>query len=141
MQPKPASTVEPSVATTPVAGPPQVGFTLRFKNDDTLTLLAGKNEVGLYAIFPDKSFRMSVNRGRLSFRPASTPLKFHEMDGSTVPYPVVDAFQRSNGVSAEGLQWGVTIPAGTARQLDQYLRNASGGTLIIEADGNLRLEN
>jgi len=76
----------------------------------------------------------------MSFWPASTPNEFHEMDASTVPNPVVDAFSRSNSSRGQDLQWGVTIPAGTARQLNQYLREASGGALIIDADGDLRLE-
>jgi len=62
------------------------------------------------------------------------------MDFATVPQPVVDALQRGHGSRAQGLQWGVTIPSGTARQLDQYLRETSGGELIIDADGDLRLE-
>ena len=54
--------------------------------------------------------------------------------------PVIAALQRSNGLRDRSLHWGVTIPAGTARQLEQFLREASGGTLIIDADGELRLE-
>ncbi len=120
--------------------PPEEGFTLRFEDEVALTRLVARNDVGLYAILPDKSFRMNVNRGEMSFWPASTPNEFHEMDASTVPNPVVDAFNRSNSSRGRELQWGVTIPAGTARQLDQYLREASGGALIINADGDLRLE-
>ena len=130
-----------SVAAPPAEPePPQEGFTLRFEDDVALTRLVARNDVGLYAILPDKSYRMNVNRGEMSFWPASTPNEFHEMDASTVPNPVVAAFQRSNSLPGRGLQWGVTIPAGTARQLDQYLREASGGALIIDADGDLRLE-
>jgi hypothetical protein len=68
------------------------------------------------------------------------PNEFHEMEASTVPNAVIDALQRSNGQRAQALRWGVTIPPGTARQLDRYLREASGGALIIDADGDLRLE-
>jgi len=130
-----------AIEATPVEPEPaKEGFTLRFEDDAALTRLVAGNEVGLYAIFPDKSFRMNINRGEVSFWPASVPNQFHEMDASTVPNPVIDAFQRSNGLRAEGLQWGVTIPSGTARQLDDYLHEASGGALIINADGDLRLE-
>ena len=140
LAPPPAQAIA-SVETAPVeADPPQEGFTLRFEDDIALTRLVARNEVGLYAIFPEKSFRMNVNRGQMSFWPASVPQQFHEMDVATVPKPVVDALQRSNGLRAQGLQWGVTIPSGTARQLDQYLREATGGELIIDADGDLRLE-
>ena len=113
---------------------------MRFDNDVALTRLVARNEVGLYAIYPDRSFRLNVNRGQMSFWPASIPDQFHEMDVATVPKQIIDALQRSNGLRAQGLQWGVTIPAATARQLDQYLHETTGGTLIIDADGELRLE-
>jgi len=138
--PPPAQAIA-SVEAAPVeADPLQQGFTLRFEDDITLNRLVARNEVGLYAIFPEKSFRMNVNRGQMSFWPASVPKQFHEMDASTVPDPVIEAFKRSNGSRVAGLQWGVTIPSRTARQLEQYLREASGGALIIDADGDLRLE-
>ena len=144
VQPEPAPTVPQMVASFEAPPsepePPQEGFTLRFEDDVALTRLVARNDVGLYAILPDKSFRMNVNRGEMSFWPASTPNEFHEMDASTVPNLVIDAFKRSNSSRGPDLQWGVTIPAGTARQLDQYLREASGGALIIDADGDLRLE-
>ncbi len=143
VEPKPApvaTVAEPVVAKPPAPVPPQEGFTLRFEDDGALTRLIARNEVGLYAILPDRSFRLNVNRGQMSFWPASTPDQFHEMDAATVPNTVIDAYQRSNGLRAPGLQWGVTIPAGMARQLDRYLHEASGGTLIISADGDLRLE-
>lgn len=140
LPPPPAPAIA-SVDAIPVeADPSQEGFTLRFDDDIALTRLVARNEVGLYAIFPQKSLRMNINRGEMSFWPASVPNEFHEMEASTVPNAVIDALQRSNGHPAQGLQWGVTIPLGTARQLDRYLREASGGALIIDADGNLRLE-
>jgi len=132
-------------AATPEASPPapaapKVGFTLRFDDGAALTRLVARNEVGLYAMVPDKSFRLQVDRGQMSFRATSSPEQFHEMDASTVPQPVIDAFQRGNNRHDQGTQWGVTIPSSTTRQLDQYLRDSSGGELIIDADGDLRLE-
>ena len=112
----------------------------RGEKRQALTRLVARNEVGLYAILPDKSLRMNVNRGQMSFWPASLPNQFHEMDEATVPNSVIDALQRNNGLRAQGLKWGVTIPSGTSRQLEQYLREASGGALIIDARGGLRLE-
>ncbi len=140
LPPPPAQAIAAVEAAPVEADPPQEGFTLRFEDDNALTRLVARNEVGLYAIFPEKSFRMNINRGQMSFWPASVPRQFHEMDASTVPNPVIEAFKRSNGSRVVDLRWGVTIPSGTARQLDQYLHETSGGALIIDADGDLRLE-
>jgi hypothetical protein len=135
-----AQAMQSSAAPPAEAEPAEEGFTLRFEDDVALTRLVARNEIGLYAILPEKSLRMNVNRGEMSFWPASMPNQFHEMDKATVPQPVIEALQRSSGLNVQGLQWGVTIPSATARQLDQYLREASGGALIIDADGDLRLE-
>jgi len=135
-----ATTAEPAVAKPPTPEPPQEGFSLRFEDDAALTRLVARNEVGLYAIFPDKSLRLNVDNGQLGFWPASMPDRYHEMEPSTVPKSVIEAFRRSNGRHPAGLQWGVTIPPVTARQLDRYLHQSKSGTLIIDAQGDLRLE-
>jgi len=116
------------------------GFTLRFETDLALTRLVARNEVGLYAITPDKSVRMNVNRGALSFWPASVPNQFHEMDETTVPKDVQTALRRAGNVKISDVKWGVTLPSNMRQQLEQYLRESEGGSLIISGDGNLRLE-
>lgn len=116
------------------------GFTLRFETDLALTRLVARNDVGLYAITPNKSLRMNVNRGALSFWAASLPNQFHEMDEATVPDEVIGALRRSGNVKTSDVKWGVTLPSGMRQQLDQHLAEFSGGSLIIGGDGNLRLE-
>jgi len=116
------------------------GFTLRFADDLALTRLVARNEVGLYAIAADKSLRMNVNRGAFSFWPASVPNEFHEMDKLTVPNDVRSAFQRVNAAQRDDVKWGVTLPSSMQQQLNTYLGEARGGSLIIDADGTLRLE-
>lgn len=120
--------------------PPRDGFTLRFEDENALTRLVARNEVGLYAILPDKSYRMNVNRGQFSFWPASMPNQYHEMDEMTVPGSVIHAFSTSGAAQRQGLIWGVTIPSATSKQLERYLREETGGDLVIDAQGKLRLE-
>ncbi len=116
------------------------GFTLRFETDLALTRLVARNEVGLYAITPDKSLRMNVNRGSLSFWPASVPNQFHEMDKGTVPEGVLSALRRAGSVKTSDVKWGVTLPRDMRGELDEFLREHIGGSLIIGGDGSLRLE-
>jgi hypothetical protein len=135
-----AASIE-KVETPPVKQePPREGFTLRFEDEAALTRLVARNEVGLYAILPDRSFRMNVNRGQFSFWPASMPNQFHEMDELTVPVTVIEAFRRSSTARKQELKWGVTIPSVTSQRLEQYLREETGGDLVIDAHGALRLE-
>jgi hypothetical protein len=126
---------------TRARAPADAGFTLRFESDAALARLVARNEVGLYAISPQRSLRMSVNRGAYTFWPASAPRQFHEMDPGTVPDAVVAALRRSGALGLEPtVQWGVTLPAGMRRQLDGYLAESTSGELVIEPDGRLRLE-
>jgi hypothetical protein len=139
-QPQAAQAKPQPVETETETAPVVEGFTLRFEDELALTRLVARDEVGLYAIQPDRSFRMSINRGEISFWPASTPNQFHEMDATTVPPAVLEAFVRRDSSTAQTLQWAVTIPAATSRQLEQHLREADGGALIIDARGDLHLE-
>lgn len=128
---KPASTV---------ATDEQQGFTLRFESDDALTRLVARNVVGLYAIGQDSVKRMNIDAGAVSFWTASAPGKIHEMDDSTVPESVLAAWRRSNGIKAANVKWGVSIPPSMSRQLNQFLAEQSGGSLVIGTNGKLRLE-
>jgi hypothetical protein len=82
---------------------------------------------------------MTVSSSRVSFWDASIPNTFHEMEATTVPRSVVDALARS-GTATESVSWGVTLPGKLSGQLDELMRNNSGGSLLIGADGRMRLE-
>ena len=137
--PKPASTV--AETTEPPAeppAPPVEGFSLRFEDDLALTRLVARNEIGMYAVSADKSMRMNINRGDIGFWAASTPKQFHEMEASTVPEPVLNAYRYKG--DAQSVKWGVTLPPAMTRQLNEYLNAHSGGEIVIEANGDMRLE-
>ena len=139
-----AQTTAPAVTTTaPQATPPAEsetdGFTLRFESDAALTRLVAMRHVGLYAIDSDRAQRMTVSESRISFWDASTPNKFHEMETATVPGAVIDALTRT-GTRADAVSWGVTLPARLRTQLDDLMRDHSGGALIIGASGEIRWE-
>ena len=138
---------EPGVLESVVTAPPKPampmpdwGFTLKFETDLALTRLVARNEVGLYAIGPEKSLRMNVNRGRLSFWPASIPNEFHEMDAATVPEDVVLALRRSMGLQNESIKWGVTLPPDMQDQLTLFMNTAESGALLITRRGDVQLE-
>ncbi|MGI9204452.1 MAG: hypothetical protein ACR2Q3_10605 [Woeseiaceae bacterium] len=138
LETEPTSTLQPAAASEPSVE--QEGFTLRFDSDNALTRLVARNVVGLYAIGQDSVQRMNIDGGNISFWTASSPGKIHEMDLSTVPTSVLSAWRRSNATLPEEIKWGVAIPPSMSRQLNQYLENQSGGSLVIGSDGALRLE-
>ncbi len=124
----------------PVSPPVSPGFTLRFETDLALTRLVARNEVGLYAITPEKSLRMNVNRGEFGFWAASVPNQFHEMDETTVPDDVLSALRRAGSVKTSDVKWGVTLPTKMRQQLNGFLSEFEGGSLVIGVDGSLRRE-
>ncbi len=141
--PAPAETTVSAPESIPAQPTPEQdeGFTLRFSSDHALTRLVARGEVSLYAIAADDAARMTVSGNRYSFWPASVPNQYHEMDQSTVPSAVVAALRRSgSGIDDGDVSWGVTLPTNMRRQLDTYLSNNAGGAIVIESNGNLRLE-
>lgn len=137
-RPEPASTSKIPANREPTKE--QKGFTLRFESDSALSRLVARNVVGLYAIRQDAVQRMSIDAGNISFWPASSPDKIHEMDVSTVPAAVLAAWRRSNEETFAEIKWGVSLPLTMSRQLNQYLGEQPGGSLVIGTDGALRLE-
>jgi hypothetical protein len=119
--------------------PEQDGFTLRFVSDAALMRAVAAHHVGLYALAAGKAKRMTVAESRISFWDASTPNAFHEMESRTVPAPVVDALQRT-GVATGSVSWGVTLPGKMTAQVDSLMQQHSGGSLIIEASGDIHWE-
>ncbi|MEM9321572.1 MAG: hypothetical protein AAGA41_01975 [Pseudomonadota bacterium] len=129
----------PSPPPPPPPPPPQEGFTLQFESDTALTRLVGRNAIGLFALDDTSTLRMSFNRGRVSFWPASLPNAYHEMDPGTVPDDVLRALRLTRGGDSR-VTWGVTLPANMQRELDAIVREHRGGALYIAGDGQIRLE-
>ena len=145
VRPKPVSRmkVEPEPAPptpTPTPAQPEIGFTLRFRTDLALTQLVARNEVGLYAITAAGAKRMTINQDKAEFWSASLPQQYHEMDSATVPVSVIRAFQTTSGGGGSSTRWGVTLPPKMSRDLSGYMQEHRGGSLVIGADGILRLE-
>jgi hypothetical protein len=138
--PLPAPAQREPAPPEPIPAPAPQGFTLRFETDLALTRLVARDEVGLYAITAEKSLRMNVNRGEFGFWAASVPNEFHEMDETTVPDDVLSALRRAGSVKSSDVKWGVTLPTKMRKQLNGYLSENDGGSLVIGVDGSLRLE-
>jgi hypothetical protein len=142
-QRSPSRAVAASPAPTPQEPQPataQEGFTLRFENDLALTQLVARGEVGLYAITSGSAMRMTVNQDKAEFWSASVPGQYHEMDTATVPKSVIRALQQSTDGSAASTRWGVTLPAVMSGKLRAYMQDNRGGSLVIGADGILRMD-
>ena len=114
------------------------GFTLRFESDAALMRAVAAGQVGFYAIGGNRAQRMAVSNSRISFWDASMQNSFHEMESRTVPAAVLSALTRSGTVGS--VNWGVTLPGKMTTQLDSLMQANSGGSLIIGADGRIRLE-
>ena len=134
-EPAPAKIVAEAAIEEPQPSPE--GFTLRFETDAALTRLVARQIVGLYAITAGSSLRMNIDGEEISFWPASVPVKFHEMDQSTVPDQVLATYRNSN--ETNGVKWGVTLPADMSRELNSYLDNETGGSLVIASNGRINL--
>ncbi len=135
-----SETVPQPPAPDPVPSEVEEGFTLRFETDLALTQLVARDEIGLYAITSGGAKRMTINRDKAEFWSASLPKQFHEMDSKTVPDSIIRALRISTNGSVASTQWGVTLPAVMSGKLNTYMQDYRGGSLVIGADGILRME-
>jgi hypothetical protein len=139
---RPVASADPIVTTPPLPPPTEPreeGFTLRFASDAALMRAVASQKVGLYAIEPGRAQRMTVSESRVSFWDASTPNTFHEMKTSTVPTAVLDALSRTGSAAGE-VSWGVTLPGKMTQQLNGLMQAHRGGSLIIDAGGQIHWE-
>lgn len=134
----PAGNTAPPAPSAPAEA--KKGFSLRFVSDQALTSLVARDVVGLYAIAPGKTQRMNVASGDISFWTASTPNRVHEMDVSTVPSVVLAAYRRNSAAPGTEIKWGVSLPASMSERLNQFLSKHQGGSLVIDMDGTMRME-
>jgi hypothetical protein len=139
---KPEASADPIIeapSPPPPTEPQDKGFTLRFASDAALMRAVASQKVGLYAIESGRAQRMTVSESRVSFWAASTPNTFHEMTASTVPTAVIDALSLTGSTAGE-VSWGVTLPGKMTMQLDELMQAHRGGSLIIDAGGDIHWE-
>jgi hypothetical protein len=118
----------------------QTGLALRFSSDDALLSLVAQRRVHVYAWGRDSAWLLSSERGALRFAPAEAPKRFHNMTPDTVPRAVVRALTRATpGKMAATATWGVVLPADIGRRLARLTQQHANGTLLIQADGQVRL--
>ncbi len=152
-KPKPetmADSPERAVAPTPLPSPgperaaapaEQKGLVLRFASDTALLALVARRQVAVYAWVRDTTWRLSAERGVLSFAPATAPTRFHNMTHDTVPSTIVKALEAAARMPQAGdVIWGVTLPVETQRQLERLVKRHGSGALVIQADGRVRYQ-
>ena len=116
------------------------GFALRFESDSALESLVAKGQVHLFGRAGKRTWRLSIQGGQLRFTPSTAPRKFHAMTPESVSERMLTALRRDTFLGrVDSITWGVTLPAATTDQIMRHLRKSSGGSLSIQADGQVRL--
>ena len=96
-------------------------------------------QVQLYALGTQQVWRLSAQPHGLVFEPAAAPHQVHLMREETVPRSLLPALRRTAS-AGDQVSWGVTLPASTTEAIARHLRSPVGGTLVIEASGDVRRE-
>ena len=148
-RPSPAADVRTSLTTDSLAttqvseqtAHDDKGFALRFESDLALESLVAKDKVRLFGRVGKRIWRLSIKSGQLRFHPTTAPRQFHAMTPESVPIHIVTALRRDAAVlHPDRVAWGVTLPPATTDQILRHLRESSGGSLLIQADGQVRLQ-
>lgn len=119
----------------------QQGLSLRFSSDDALLALVAQRRVQVYAWVADATWQLVSERGELRFASSAKPGRFHQMTLDTVPGVLVRAFGRAVPARlADAARWGVVLPLAIGRQVKALVNRHAKGTLVIQADGRVRLQ-
>ena len=142
---KPPPVPEASPAAKPV--PAQQGFTLRFASAAALGRLITADSVSLYGMANQQAWRLSImEAGQPAVARTAFPKWFHEMSAATVPAQYIRSLDNAaDGPGSSAVVWGVQLPpatkaAITARVAEQRARDRQGGTLVIQDNGQVLLE-
>jgi hypothetical protein len=139
-----AQTLAQSVSEAPplkTADTEPEGFSLRFASVEALERLVDAGRVSLYALSGKRAWRLSLRMNEPFFASSAFPGWFHEMAAATVPAGYVRSLASANGGSEpSSVVWGVQLPSAATRQIASLTRSARGGSLVIGADGQVRLE-
>lgn len=111
------------------------GLTLRFLTDAALLRLVARGGAGVFVQSGTQTFALDLSDG-IEFRKSQPPAQFYAMATETVP-----GVLRANYPGPEGGQWGVTLPAETARSIETFLAASATGELVIDSRGRVSLEN
>ena len=128
----------PTPARTPTATPRprEIGFSLEFASEATLLGLLEGGQLRLFALVEGQFWKLDP--GSASFSVATAPERYYRMAAETVPRVLHQKLGLSGAAPAG--EWGVHLPPHTVEQLQQIMRERSGGKLLIQSDGSLRLE-
>ena len=131
--------VPPEPAKKPV--PARQGFILRFASDAALDRLVATGSVTLYGMADQQAWTLSLDTGRPAIAPAVFPGWFHEMSATTVPAHYLHSLETAaDGPGQSTVVWGVQLPATTRTAIASLARGQQGGTLVIQGDGQVTLE-
>jgi hypothetical protein len=133
--------VPPAPQAAPVSDPQPEGFSLRFASEPALRSLVASGHIGFFSRQPEGFWQLSLQGARGRFKRSEAPPAYYEMTAGTVPLSFKQALIRSSGVAASPQTvWGVTLPAGMERRVQQLMQANRGGTLVIQANGQVLLD-
>ena len=117
------------------------GFTLRFQSESALAALLDNGQVRFYLVAAGKAWILENPINSPEYRPAQVNELLYEMHRDTVPDAYILA---ARSVVASGnpraQSYYVTLSSQIKTQLERLSSGASGGDLIIQGDGKVRLE-
>jgi uncharacterized protein YlxW (UPF0749 family) len=138
---KPAAKPAAKPVAKPAAKPEKQGFTLRFASNAALDRLVAAETVSLYGMMDRQAWRLSLADDQPLVAGETFPGWFHEMAPATVPEKYVQALAAiPGGPGRVGVVWGVQLPATIRQDITSLSRGQRGGTLVILASGQVRLE-
>lgn len=130
----PVAPPAPAAADNAAEEPDPEPLSLRFASEHAFLALVNGNQVRVYAWRDGATLQLTPS---FQFADVEAPGAVHEILPATLPQPVRTSFIRQHGRPTDW-QWGVRLPAHTLTALDRLVREVAGGTLLIDARGEVR---
>ena len=128
-------------AVEPALEPEKQGFTLRFASNAALDQLVAAETVSLFGMVGRQAWRLSLAGNQPLAAGGTFPGWFHEMAPATVPGKYVQALAAiPGGPGQAGIVWGVQLATTIRQKIRSLSRGQRGGSLVIFASGQVRLE-
>jgi len=112
------------------------GMVLRFASDSDFLRLVTSGRLEVFAFSDDGAWRLDPG---LTLQAASARGALHELLPSTLPAAMLEALTGEHGKVVH-YRWGMRMPARVEAQIQNHLRSARSGALIIDRNGDVRHE-
>lgn len=120
--------------------PEKKDFSLRFTSEQTLLHLIQKQKIQLYLVAGKQGWRITNQSTQWFLQKTHLPAQYYQMAAATVPGILKQTAQQQLSVhESSQVIWAVALPSVMATSIKNLMQQKTGGELVIEQTGVVKL--